>query len=150
VGIKFGRLNRLLKNAQGLDETQAWFFVIDRGVKEDIILMNTEDQLEEFGIDSEGNSLGEYALRTIAEKIEKGHRHDHVTLKDTGAFYDSFVVEVDRSGFWIIADDVAFYDRPLTEVYGLEILGLTKENTEFVGDLIMENYRIYVKQELLR
>ena len=106
--------------------------------------------MEDEGIDSDDNSLGEYSLRTIAEKIEKGDRHDHVTLKDTGAFYDSFRIEVDKNGFNIIADDVAFYDRPLTEVYGLEILGLTKENTAFLANFIEDKLALYVELELLR
>jgi len=146
----FEGIKQILNNAYKLSETDAWFFVITtREVEEEIIRMNTEDQLEEDGIDSENNSLGEYSLRTIIEKIQKGDRHDHVTLKDTGAFYNSFLVAVDRSGFSIVADDVAFYDRPLTEVYGIEILGLTKENTAWLGDFITFQYGKYVRERLL-
>lgn len=150
MGIRFNSLKRLADNTIKLDVTKAWFFAIDKDAADEIIRLNTEDQLEEEGIDSDDNSLGEYSLTTKAFKIEKGDRHDHVTLKDTGAFYDSFIIEVDKTGFWIIADDVAFYDRPLTDVYGLEILGLTKENTEWLGAFIQEKIQLYVKQQLLR
>ena len=91
----FDKLKQVLKNAQLLDDSKAWFFAIDRNAKDEIIRLNTYDQLYNEGIDSEEISLGEYALFTQAEKISKGERYDHVTLKDTGAFYDSFIIRVD-------------------------------------------------------
>jgi len=145
----FDSLIQTLRNAQNLDDGKAWFFSVDETVKHEIIMMNTEDQLEEHGIDSMNVSLGEYALFTKAEKIEKGQRYDHVTLKDTGAFYDSFKITVSKTGFIVEADDVAFYDRPLTLVYGLDILGLTNENKAFLTDFLIENYQNYVRRTLL-
>ena len=146
----FDKLKRLLNNVQKLDETQAWFFSIDREVQDEIIRLNTIDQLYDRGIDSDEQSLGEYHPITQAYKISVGERYDHVTLKDTGAFYDSFRIEIDARGFNIVADDEAFYDRPLTEVYGLEILGLTQENTEWLGAFIKDKYQEYVRRTLLQ
>lgn len=146
----FGAIKQTLKNAQTIDEGRAWLFAIDKNVQEQIIELNTEVQLYDFGIDSKGNSLGEYSPLTKIIKLSKGQRIDHVTLKDTEAFYDSFFVFVDTKGFTIIADDVAFYDRPLTDVYGIDILGLTEENTNFLIGFITDNLKQYVRDQLLR
>lgn len=147
----FDDLYTMFDNAKKLDPVQAWLFSVDNDeTKEEIIRLNTEDQLEEQGVDRNGVSLGGYALFTITEKIQKGQRYDHVTLKDTGAFYNSFVVEVTKDGFSIIADDVAFYDRPLTESYGLDILGLTTENEEWLGAFILDKYQQYAWENILR
>lgn len=146
----FGKLDDILSKAMKIDHEEAWFFVIDDEVKEEIIRLNTEDQLEEEGIDSLNRSLGDYSPFTVNIKRAKGQRTDHITLKDTGAFYNSFVVKADRTGFTIIADDTSIYDVPLTLTFGQDILGLTDENTRFLHDFLLENYTRYIEQEILR
>lgn len=129
-------------------DSSVWLQAVDREVIDMIIQLNTEDQLEEQGIDSLGRSLGEYSPYTIAIKRMKGDRYDHVTLKDTGAFYNSWVVWVDRDAINIDADDVAFYDRPLFEIWGEDVLGLTDENLEIVKGVILEKYMEILMQRL--
>lgn len=147
----FDGIINVLDNIINIDESDAWMFVIDNEEsKEEIIRLNTEDQLYERGVDSMEVSLGEYAPYTISRKIVKGDRYDHVTLKDEGRFYDSFIVIVDRNGFTIIADDFSVYDQPLSVTYGLDILGLTKENMYWLGEFIRDKYTEYVIQQLLR
>lgn len=96
-------------------------------MKQDIIDLNRHDQLYDKGIDSEGNSLGEYAARTIQHKIETGERYDHVTLKDTSDFYESFKIKNGSEGIIITADTNKGGDD-LAFIYGPKILGLTPEN----------------------
>jgi len=146
---KFNAVRDMLKRAMQLDEQKAWFFVIDREAKEEIIRLNTWDQLYNDGIDANEISLGEYANSTKAYKLSVGERYDHVTLYDTGAFYESFKVVVHKNGFDIEADDEAFYDMPLTSIYGLDILGLTDENMGFLADWITTNYHEYIRQQIL-
>lgn len=57
--------------------------------KSEIIKLN-QDQLEQEGVDSKGKKLPPYAASTVRIKKRKGQRTDHMTLKDTGAFYEGF------------------------------------------------------------
>ena len=133
-----------------LSDDAIWFNSVDQEVKDMIIQMNTEDQLEERGVDSIGRQLGDYAPYTIIEKKLKGQRYDHVTLKDTGAFYDSWVVTVNRNYIEIDADDTSHYDVPLFQVWGEDVLGLTPENMDILRGVIAEKYAEYIYNELLR
>lgn len=144
----FAEIYNVIEKSKTLSLEEAWLFVINEEVKREIIRLNTEDQLEEFGIDSKGNSLGEYSPFTIRLKIQKGQRHDHVTLLDEGDFYESFKVNVDSNGFTIEADDFSKYDRPLTEIYGVEIIGLTDENKASLNEYIIDNYGEYIASKL--
>jgi len=141
------KLNRL---AQLIKSDNIWFYAVDREVKDMIIQLNTEDQLEEHGIDSLGRLLGDYSPVTVAIKKMKGQRVDHITLKDTGKFYDSWVVTVTRNEIIFDADDTTYYDQPLFNVWGEDVLGLTDENMEFVKQLIYEKYIEFIENELSR
>lgn len=143
-------LYNLYKVIATLSDDNIWFNAVDGRVKEFVIQINTIDQLYEEGVDSLGRSLGDYAPFTVEKKKQKGDRYDHITLKDTGAFYDSWVVKVDRQGLLLDADDSSKYDEPLFEVWGEDVLGLTDENMEKLALIIRENYINYVREQLLR
>ena len=140
---------RLRTFFERLKSDDIWFHAVDQEVKDMIIQMNTEDQLEEEGIDSLGRALGDYSPYTIIEKQLKGQRYDHITLKDTGAFYDSWVVTVNREGIEIDADDASLYDQPLFQVWGEDVLGLTDENMEILRGVIADKYIEYIYEQLL-
>lgn len=125
-----------------VDEDTAWFHVVDREVQFEIIRLNTEDQLFKDGIDSLGADLPDYSDASVNVY---GKRPGHMTLKDTGEFYQSFVVRVDRTGINIIADTQK-EDKDLLE-YG-EIIGLTDENIELLRDMLIINYREYLRDKL--
>jgi hypothetical protein len=132
-----------------LSEDKIWLFAVDKDVQDEIIRINTEDQLEEEGIDSLGRKLGDYAPSTIAYKRRKGQRYDHVTLKDEGDFYNSFNVKVNVNEIIIDADDSSKYNKPLFEVWGVDVLGLTDDNMNYIKEMILENYIKFVLNELL-
>jgi hypothetical protein len=111
--------------------------------------MNTEDQLEEDGVFSDGSSTGDYSDLTETIKRSKGQRYDHMTFKDTGGFYDSFRVQVDTNGFVIDADGQVSGDMNLFDFYGDNIAGLTDENMKFLIEIVAENYIKIVTDELL-
>lgn len=108
-----------------------------------IIDLNTEGQLFEKGIDSLGDSLGEYAATTIEGtanfegKKDKGQRFDHITLKDTETFYKSFAIKVQNGGFLITADPNRG-DTNLFDDFGKEVVGLTDESLQIVIDAIKD------------
>ena len=139
----------MLDRAIRLDEGKAWIYAIDKETQEHIIQMNTEDQLEEQGIFSDGTPTGEYSFVTVGYKIQKGDRYDHMTFKDTGGFYDSFRVDVDKNGLVIDADGQVSADTNLFKIYGEDIAGLTDENMKFLIEIVAEKYIEYVKRELL-
>ena len=141
-------------NSLKVDENTAWFAVVNREVQFEIIRLNTEDQLFDEGIDSLSNSLfskkhnsGVYSERT--QQLSNGVKQAgaHYTLKDTGNFYQSFVVKVDTSGINIVADTQKD-DTDLSIEYGKEILGLTEGNTGLLRDMIIINYREFLRDKI--
>ena len=147
--IDFTRIDLMLNRAKKLSDNSAWIFSVDKDVQEEIIRINTEEQLYEDGVDSLGRSLGDYSVFTIQEKKSNGQRYDHVTLKDSGDFYDSFTVRVTNDGWAQDADDSSKYDEPLFEVWGIDVLGITDENMKYIKEMIIDNYIKYVTRELL-
>lgn len=147
--VDFTRLDKLFSALDNLNEDQIWLFAVDNDVQDEMIRINTEDQLEEEGIDSLGRKLGDYAPSTIAYKRRKGQRYDHVTLKDEGDFYNSFNVKVNVNEIIIDADDSSKYNKPLFEVWGVDVLGLTDDNMNYIKEMILENYIKFVLNELL-
>lgn len=119
-----------------------------------VISLNTEgkptSQLYELGEDSLGRGLigktilkdGNYTPFTVSEKRSKGQRTDHPTLKDSGAFYASFVVRPYKGGFEIDADPIKD-ETNLFDELGEDILGLNDENLQiiinFYKDAILES-----------
>jgi hypothetical protein len=144
----FETVINLLDNAIALDEGFAFDFAINSRISDKIIELNTIEQLYEDGIDSKGKDLGLYSDFTIEIKILKNDRFDHVTLKDTGDFYNSFRVTADRGEITISADDSSKYDAPLSSFYGKDIIGLTDENLQIVIDLIRPRIITYVELKL--
>jgi len=145
--IRFGAIHRLIENAKNLSADAVWIEAIDNDVQDEIIRLNTQEQLFDQGIDSQGRSLGDYS--NVSVEIY-GKPAGHIRLYDTGHYYDSHKVIVDKTGFNITADDVSIYDEPLTQVWGEDIIGLTEENLNSLKEWILDNYLIYVKRELLR
>jgi len=145
---------RLLDNVNKLNINDIFFSLWkDNRVQNYIIDLNTEgeqtSQLYNLGIDSEGNSLGTYSPYTIQFKIEKGQRFDHVTLKDTGDFYETFKVKPSKKGFEIIANPNKDDDN-LFEIYGKEIVGLTKDNKKLLLAFVEEDFNKELEKRLFQ
>jgi pectin methylesterase-like acyl-CoA thioesterase len=146
--MKFKTVHKKLDAAMKLDENKAWFFAIDNGVKEEIVQLNTIDQLFDKGIDSLNKSLGKYANTTIElYKKPKGQKYSNITLKDTGDFYRSFKVEVTKDSIKINANPIK-EDNNLFDDFGAEIVGLTTQNRMRVSEMILNKIIIYVKKQL--
>lgn len=117
-------------------------------IKEEIIYLNTQEQLFDKGIDSEGVRLDVargygYANVTKQIKAQKGQPTDRITLKDTGEFYQSFRVDV-REGVITINADAQKDDTNLFDEWGVDILGLTEESIKRLKPLVIENYKKYI------
>ncbi len=136
-------LTEYLEKFLDLDD-QIFRLIFDRDdTKDEIIRLITIEQLFEQGIDGEGDLIQPegYSARTIEIKDLKGQRTDHVTLNDTGDFYESFTVTVSKDSFTVDAQDNKG-DVRLFEAYGEEVAGLTDESFddlfEFVRDVVFE------------
>lgn len=144
------KLTTYLKRASELSFDKAFILAVNEDVKNEIIRLNTRDQLFEKGQDSKGISLGTYQPFTITWKQEHGQPFDRVTLSNEFDFYKSFRVYVDRSTLDIIieADGAEKDDKDLRDVYGEDIIGLNAENLQIIIDMILDNIRKYLKRQL--
>ena len=140
-------VKHILNKAIKLDEVKAWKFAIDVDLKKYIIKLNTIDQLFDEGIDSLGDSLGEYSPFTVELKKIKGQPTDRITLKDTGKFYKTFKIEVKNDSFFINANPIK-EDNNLFDDFGDEIVGLTEENQIKVSKIILDNTIKYIRKQL--
>lgn len=157
--IDFTPVFDLLDRAARLSEDDAWSFALNEEFTQQEIIRLNQEQLYEEGIDSEGFELdnidniytlpGVYSQFTVQIKREKGQRFDHITLRDTGAFYDSFRVIVDRDAFTLDANDLKDGTH-LFHVYGDDVMGLTGFNKERVKNVILDLYLIYARAILFQ
>lgn len=144
--MRFEAVHKMINNARQLNEDEAWLDAIDPEVKDEIIRLNTQDQLFDRGIDSKERELGDYSAVSVSVY---GKPAGHIRLYDTGNFYESFSISVDSSGLTIFADDVSIYDEPLTNVWGIDIIGLTVDSANSLKEWILPNYLRYVRAKLL-
>lgn len=118
-------LYELQRNLKGFDIRQEVVEVI-RETAPDIIKLN-QGQLF-IGRRADGHEIEpEYTEATIAIKEGKGQPTDRVTLKDTGDFWHSIIVDkININTYNIFAEDKK--TAKLIKKYGSQILGLSKES----------------------
>lgn len=114
-----------------------------------IVEMNV-NQLYDWGQNSLGisiNTYRPYTPYTIQIKQEKNQPVDRVTLRDTGAFHESFIVVADMTEFYITATDSK--TAGLIEKYGNRIFGLVEGNlVELAKIYIAPNVEGQIHKEL--
>lgn len=147
-------LFNIAKKATEIDENKLLQQSLsDTNIQQEVLDLNRINQLYERGIDSLGDSLGEYSPVTIQGtsnfegKIEKGQRYDHITLNDTGEFYESFRFNNKKDGFEIEANTIK-EGTDLQDSFGKEIIGLTNESRQSLIGWLIEPIRKYTLQAL--
>lgn len=137
-------IDKLLAKIEKYDVNKILFDVWNTSqVEQFIVNLNTQKQLHDKGIDSLGVSLSPaYTFVTLQFKNAKGQRLDHVTLKDTGQFYESFEIIVNPKGFDVVAVD----RHNLKDKYGENIIGLTDENIKILSEFIAPFYSASAKK----
>ena len=148
-------LLRIARNAQNLDYHKiAQKALAPTLLQDDILNLNRYDQLYDKGIDANGDSIGRYAPYTlnyklnIAPKIGNDSRVDNITLRDTGAFYDSFRFKNEPEQV-VITANVEKPDKNLEDEFG-EIIGLTDENKAKVAQWVKPDFIRLTKQAILK
>ena len=105
------------------------------------------DQLLKKGIDGLGSPLTpEYHPFTVNRKLglSPPQETDHVTLRDTGAFYRAFTTDYGSSKLEIFSTDSKA--TSLETKYGDDIYGMTKENQRKLSEkIIVPSLRAYLK-----
>ena len=128
----FEEIRKLQTNMSKITAASVLNILINRNKFQDLIIrLNTEDQLFDKGVDSEGKSLGIYAEFTIKQKQKKGQPTAHVTLKDTGDFYGTWTVTTKDGDIFIEADGDKD-DKNLMDIYGEKIVGLLESNLQIL------------------
>lgn len=147
----FPDLDRLFENAKNLDTDRVWVLAIDEEVKQEIIRLNTRDQMFDKGVDSLNRSLGVYSKRSVEEF---GKRPGRIQLFDTGDFYASFSIIVDRGGITIRATTIKVGEGGVEDLavkYGIDILGLTPNSLDLLlRTFVVENYQEIILNELFK
>lgn len=160
----FGSLKKLCDNVKNLDSNKIlltiWF---DKNIQDYILDLNRLNQLFKDGVDANSELLGYYSGAT--EWITRGKNYqygglsskktsaDHITLYDTGAFYASFRIIVQKDGFKVYANSIVDDGNDLTEIYGENIIGLTNESTEQLAikilPMVVKNVREFILRGVL-
>lgn len=102
--------------------------VIIERTQADLILLN-QTQLFQFGMKADGTYLSEYKNKYYAAKKHAKNPQPGLgrpDFKDTGSFYQDFVVKADKSVFSVDSKDSK--TTSLIERDGEKVFGLTKDN----------------------
>lgn len=115
-----------------------------------IIELNTKNQLYDKGVDSLGDRIGSYSPKTKAIKDANGQISDHVTLNDTGKFYESFKVYINSQKDFVISADTIKDTDDLIFKYGKDILGLNEDSLKILRESAKNILIPYVKFVILQ
>jgi hypothetical protein len=140
-----------------LNEKDALKVVTDnKSIQYQAIRLNRNVQLYEQGVGVDGRSLRSpfargrdvYSRETMRIKEEKGQPTDRVTLRDKGAFYQTFNTKLMNGELYLTANTIK--DREdLQDKFG-QVVGLT---TESKNELIKQAKPIvltYIKSKILK
>lgn len=144
------RVSKILKRAQNLDKNLTWIESMDEQVQDEIIRLNTEDQLGDKGIDSLDQSLGDYAPFTVRVRSSLGLQTDHIDFKVTGEYWESWDTEV-RRDVLVITVNESRYDELVNDLgFSPDHVGLTIANWDkVIREYIQPNWVESVKKQLL-
>lgn len=131
------RLEVVALNALKLSETDALKAVTDnKSIQFNAIRLNRSVQLYQDGVGIDGKKLRSvyarfgnvYSDRTIAYKLEKRQPINRITLRDTGAFYQTFSTKLKAGELYLTADTIKD-GEDLQDKFG-QVVGLTQDSKE--------------------
>jgi len=142
-------LLQLISNVKNLQPTDCMgeFFSMSVSHRIYVLDLNRLGQLYYKGVDSRGLLLGHYAAYTL--RVKEDPMLAHVTLKETGDFYNSFQLKTHKNYIEIEADTMKG-STDLMDEWGENILGLTEESQEMLSDyMIRNNFKDVIQQKIL-
>ena len=142
----------ILSNAQSLQQDFAVEAMDKLSTLDKVVELNTQGQLYDKGVDSEGTPLeaigGNYSPKTKAYKAQQGQRYDHVTLEDTGEFYESEKAEFLSDGSILLTANTIKDGEDLQDRWGKNILGLTTESQMILKPILTDDIIKATRQHL--
>ncbi len=123
----------------------------DNEFKNLIIDLNTEKQLREQSVDSNGNrlfnKLTQRSTYSPSDPLGRGGKPYQVFR--TGDYYDSFRVTI-QNGSILITSNPLKSSNNLFDVYTSDLEGLTDENLQILIDKALEKFIEWYERNLLR
>lgn len=121
------KLKQLVQDLRNIEQIMLdELFDISKASKAELVQTNRDEIFSGKRVD--GTDIRPfYRPRTIREKIRKGQPTNRVTLKDTGAMYESMLAKVNSKGFDVDATDSKV--KSLTMKYQ-KFLGISVETFE--------------------
>lgn len=143
----------LLEKVTSINHNEVWRTVFREEEFERFILdLIRIKQLFEEGIDEKGEVIGTYSWVTQNIYDSSKVAGTHYTLKDTGEFYKSMNIDVEKDFFLIDADpmkeDIFGNKTNLFEKYGEGIIGLTDDNKQILAQEIRDRFIAEVRRLL--
>ena len=122
-------LGDLMERTMFISQKEIWFYVFsDMKFKTKVLDFVRIDQLFEQGVNEDDQVIGTYSIITETVYNPEKVAGTHYTLKDTGDFYKSFMMQVLPDGIIINADGIKDDGTDLLERFTNKILGLTDES----------------------
>lgn len=142
----FEPIKQIAKNVKKINASKLFneFVLKDSLLVEQILDLIREEQLYNKGIDGAGKFLGTYTLFTLnyknnlASQLGNDTRSDHITLKDTGEFYNSMRIIPQKDYFLTVANVIKDGGDNLTDIFGDDILDFTDESKSEIGKIILQ------------
>jgi hypothetical protein len=134
-----------IRRAKSLSEVEAWLKTFDTATKNEVLDFIKIDQLQNKGVDKDGEVIGYYSLAT--EYISKGRKkfNTHYTLFDTGDFFRSMYIAVFQQEIIIDGDTNKMQDQ---EWFSNKIIGLTDENFRKLKEIVQTSYIDYARSTI--
>lgn len=129
-------LFQMIENIKALDEGVEFArFMQNDQAKIYAINLNKWEQLYGRGVDANGVPLGYYREKT--KSLKNDPELSHITLRETGDFYNTFKIFVGHNFIEISADTRKGKDD-LEDIHG-DILGLDEDSKEALGEYMINN-----------
>ena len=129
MGLMDTVLGDLMERSKALSQREIWFYVFsDMKFKTKVLDFVRIDQLFEQGVNEDDQVIGTYSIITETVYNPEKVAGTPYTLKDTGDFYKSFMMQVLPDGIIINADGIKDDGTDLLERFTNKILGLTDES----------------------
>ena len=146
----FGIISDAIDKAKALDANEGLSFVLRIPQNKELIPDLIQEQLYS-GISGDGKTLksigGDYTTFTKSDKRRRGLPYNVVTLFQTGVFYQSIVVTIEKDG-WTVEFDPIKGGKDLRKRWGDEIMDLTDESMVELIDQIVPFYVEWLINEL--
>ena len=157
MGEFFGAFKELRDKVDSIDTNVLINTILSRPeYKEFIIERNTQIQLFELNVDSEGVKLAAnrsgYSDNTLRISQEEGRPkrgRDRVDLHDTGDYYKSHAVDIGslKDDYFTMISDAQKDDTDLVDEWG-DILGLTDESMNALSVFILVEFLPLLLEEI--